>query len=106
MQERGTGLEEERMTHFEGEWHRSLQARIAEVSLSCPSCWSSGVERHRHEGLSEEVETRNPLPGQTSTRVSLDASPSYGAARALPPEGARTVRLGRRHSFLATATIG
>jgi hypothetical protein len=96
------------MTHFEGEWlHHPLQARIATVSLSCPSCWSSGVERHRHEGLLDEVETRNPLPGPTSPRaVSLDASPSYGAAGALPPEGARTVRIRRRHSFLATATIG
>jgi hypothetical protein len=99
------------MTYFEGEWLHRLQARIEINRLSCPSCWSSGVGRHRQDRLPEgEVETRNPLPGQTSNRaVSLDAGPSYCAACALPPEGIRTVRHRRRdsfRSFLATATIG
>lgn len=98
------------MTYFEGERRRHLQARIENIWLSCPSCWSSGVGRHRQDRLPEEVEPRNPLPGQASRAVSLDAGPNYGAAGALPPEGARTVRLRRRDSFhcsfLATATIG
>ena len=100
------------MTYFEGEWRHHLQARIENYWLSCPSCWSSGVGRHRHDRLPElEVEVRFPLPGQTSDRaVSLDASSSHCAACALPPEGTPTIRNRRRHSFLcsflATATIG
>jgi hypothetical protein len=100
------------MTYFEGEWRHRLQARFDNIRLSCPSCWSSGVGRHRQDRLPEsEVEARFPLPGQTSDRaVSLDARSIHCAACALPPGGTRTVRHRRRpsflRSFLATATIG